>query len=120
MQGEKMTCPDQECHQGKEDLKKCVNEMKKELPKFLSKSTARWGVGILVLIMLAFSAAWGKTQYDVSNVKTDTAVQNERYGNILKALEELSKRQITLKDIHEAITSRIKHTPKNDDDDDGE
>jgi len=103
LQGENMTCPDPECHQGKEDLKKCVNKMKDELPKFLSKSTAKWGVGILVVVVLAFSGAWGKTQFDVSKSKTDVEVIKKTMEIEFTHVKEKLDEQITTGDIYRTI-----------------
>ena len=98
-----MTCPDQECHKGKERLEKCVDDIKKELSKFLSKSTARWGVGILVVIVLAFSGAWGKTQFDVSKSKTDVEVIKKTMEIEFTHVKEKLDEQITTGDIYRVV-----------------
>jgi len=106
------SCPDQSCHETVQNIKKCQEDIKKELPNKVSKGTVKWGVGILVVIMLAVSGAWGKTLVDtnkrVNKIETDSAVQTERYQQILNVLKELKENQITVEKIHEEITKRIR------------
>ena len=111
-------CTDHSCHENVQRNSKCVEEIKAKLSTFLTQDAARWGIGILVVILLAFTGAWGKTQYDVSKIRVSSAVQAERYGNILTVLAELKEGQTTMTDVHKAITYRMKNkpTPNNKDD----
>ena len=54
----------------------------------------------------------------MSKIKVSSAVQAERYGNILTVLTELKEGQTTMTDVHKAITDRMKNkpTPNNKDD----
>jgi len=96
-------CPDSSCHETVMELKRCVDAIKKELSKFLSNSTAKWGIGILVVITLAFSGAWAKTQVDMSKAKTDVEVIKKTMEIEFAHVKEKLDEQITTGDIYRVV-----------------
>jgi len=73
-------CPDSSCHETVMELKRCVDAIKKELSKFLSNSTAKWGIGILAVFLLA-SPAFGATYSAYfSNAATGNATGTDTPG----------------------------------------
>ena len=77
MQGEKMSCPDQECHNGKEKLEKCVEKLKNESVK---KSTVRWVVGLCVAVMLSI----GGFSLNATAKEKDKRAENTKQIEVIK------------------------------------
>jgi len=65
-----MACPDTECHTDKERIRTCVDEIKKILPTFLTKATAKWAIGLFFTLLLAFGIAYGNLTIRVTRNST--------------------------------------------------
>jgi len=100
-----MTCPDEECHKGKERLEQCVEGIKMN---YLSKGTAKWFVGMLLVVLLAFVGAQAKTQVDVNKVKTKTEVTISQF----QAIKEQLDKQPTKGDIYRIIKQILRENGK--------
>lgn len=75
-----------ECPQGTCDA------MQKIKDDMITSATVKWAVGIIVIFILAFAGAWGKTQTDMYSIKSDVKVAEARYENIEKSLNKIDSK----------------------------
>ena len=97
-----MTCPDPECHKGKERLENCVDEIKKELPKKVSRT------GFIVNTIAVLSILSGFLLYALGSSAT---AKDERKANAAKAEVLETAQNLQFKNIKELITE-FKDTQK--------
>jgi len=91
-----MTCPSPECHNDKEYIRKCVDKIKETLPLYLTKATAKWGIGLFITIMIAFGLAYG-------NLRTDVIKNTTNYDHIKSAIEKMP----TKGDIYRIVNKKL-------------
>ena len=84
-----MACPDQECHNGKERLEKCVDELKKEVVR---KSTVRWIVGLSVTVILAVSLYSLDAAANAKDERSDNTKQIEVIKKDIEHIKESVKK----------------------------
>ena len=96
-----MSCPDTECHDNLGRIGKCVDEIKKMLPTFVSKSTARWFIGMMLTIVIAFALAWGNTRAQV--VKNST-----NYEHLVNTINKMP----TKGDIYRIVNDKLSEKEK--------
>jgi len=92
-----MTCPSPECHHDKERLSKCVDEIKKTLSSFLTKSTAKWAIGLFFTLLLAFGIAYGNLTVRVtrnSTILEKMPTKGDIYRIVNKKLSEKEKQEL--------------------------
>ena len=110
-----MACPDSECHTKLATVCTLIHDEDKGLVSRVSKrSMANWTraiIGFGITICLAVAVAWGAAGKQRNQNKQDVAVVKESITNgferMFDKLDDLEKNQITLQDVHEAITKRI-------------
>ena len=91
-----MVCPDSECHDNLSRIGKCTEEIKKMLPTYLTKSTAKWFIGMLLTIALVFALAWGDTRSQV--IKNTT-----NYEHLVNTIEKMP----TKGDIYRIVNKKL-------------
>ena len=90
-----MTCPSPECHENKDKLERCVDKIKDTLPLFLTKATAKWVIGLMMGILVAFGIAYGGLTLKVE--RHDTILKNiPTRGDIYRIVnKKLSQKEAT-------------------------
>ena len=111
MQGEKMTCPDQECHSGKEKMEKCVEKLKNESVK---KSTSRWIVGLCVAVMISaggysLNASAKEKDKRTENTKQIEVIKND-IEHIKDSVKKIEGKQMTPQQLLELMKQAIKES----------
>ena len=96
-----MVCPDSECHDNLSRIGKCVEEIKKMLPTFVAKSTAKWLIGIMLSMLVAFALAWGNTRSEV--VKNTT-----NYEHLVNKINDMP----TKGDIYRIVNQKLSKEEK--------
>jgi len=109
MQGEKMSCPDQECHNGKEKLEKCVEKLKNESVK---KSTVRWIVGLCVAVMLSIggyslNATAKEKDKRAENTKQIEVIKND-IEHIKDSVKKIESKQMSPEQFFELIKRAVR------------
>ena len=92
-----MTCPSPECHNDKERLARCVDEIKKTLATFLTKSTAKWAIGLFFTLLIAFGIAYGNLTVRVtrnSTILEKMPTKGDIYRIVNKKLSADEKRRL--------------------------
>lgn len=92
-----MACPDSECHEVRVKLGRCVDEIKKVLPTFLTKSTAKWAIGLFITVLLAFGIAYGNLTLKVernSTILEKMPTKGDIYRIVNKKLSEKEKQDL--------------------------
>ena len=96
-----MVCPDSECHDNLSRIGKCTEEIKKMLPTFITKSTAKWIVGMMIIMIVAFATAWGNTRSEV--VKNTT-----NYKHLVESIDKMP----TKGDIYRIVNKKLSEEEK--------
>ena len=78
-----------------------MEEIKKVLPTFLTKSTAKWFIGMMLTIVIAFALAWGNTRAQV--VKNST-----NYEHLVNAINKMP----TKGDIYRIVNDKLSEKEK--------
>ena len=91
-----MTCPSPDCHQDKEYIRKCVDKIKEALPLYLTKSTAKWAIGLFFTLLLAFGIAYGNLTVRVTRNTTN-------YEHLINTIEKMP----TKGDIYRIVNKKL-------------
>ena len=104
-----MTCPDQECHNGKEKLEKCVEKLKNESVK---KSTVRWIVGLSILVVLpvatcSLNATAKEKDKRAENTKQIEVIKND-IEHIKDSVKKIESKQMSPEQFFELIKRAVR------------
>lgn len=106
-------------------MNECPHGTCDNVEKKVDKSTLKWAIVAIVMpLLLAVGGSYGVTKSQVNKVITDEAVLEkaaelgfENITNVLKEfkkdfnkrLDRMEANQVTLPQVHEAITKRLRH-----------
>ena len=104
-----MTCPDEECHAGKEKLEKCVDGLKRDIVK---KSTVKWFAGICITIALfvggySLSAAAKEKEKRSENTAQIEVIKND-IEHIKRSVEKIEDNQMTPQQLLELMKRAVR------------
>ena len=92
-----MSCPDSECHDNLSRIGRCTEEIKKMLPTYLTKATAKWAIGLFFTLLIAFGIAYGNLTVRVtrnSTILEKMPTKGDIYRIVNKKLSEEEKRKM--------------------------